>query len=1068
MGDADMRLLEDLEWRTQEYSALITDARRTSCGSGVLYYSGKGSMFFVFTCAHVLEALTDPIEVHFLLPIDRQKEDYRECCIFAGREQVVYSPIDEITETGNIKTHSVDAAVIYLKKDDALPLEATPYLIAEARKGDKVFSQGFPGGIKQGIPLLEIMDTTRGTVLHSLSDRREFTFREEDGYLDQGNRVYELEGFSGAPVWHGEEENFSVLGLLSSGEGETVYRGRVSSVKMGIIRSIMKNHFNILLETRIIGIPEEDVACGKTQLLYDGTTRLPQKQSMYDDWLGMQTEKVRAYIDDIKFQKAIAFAKETMLNERFDQCSLHMIKHHMQHLLYCFEACYLDDEYHILEEEMRQRGLLKGHDPLRWLTYNFGKKNYKETMEYAKKILGDGTDSENVRILAEVFYDLGRAYEENAAAEDTLGHMVDEHENLKLEITEPDEEALIYQMIGFVYGERYKQYTRSVRCLNRAYRIGSDYAVLESLACAYYFLAIQEATREDGTVDTERINRAALYKARECFLIILEKADELYLSAILKREGCVLFNTFFFLQDTYRIITIYPLMKKYGPLFGEIDQRDLELKYARTLCQGGKIDLSVFSALSEADKVLIDSLGAMNEMMRTFEFKNPAMLKRTQCLEKDMQRLIVAVENNIEKIDQRERMAVVAMLMNLYGWGRRIFGWNVTADMERHLVFIRAEGNEKAVTAFENFLFENSHTVEEAEAKVVESWKNNPSLELWLEILQFYKRNWMLEKADAMFRDLFENHAEYVKDEPEYAYRAYIDYIIQYRRDIKEALRFFSVHKNEMQDKNIRIFWEHELMLYTNSFNHPERFEEERISFVEEGLLLPQEYHRVALIAYMCNLNAKKAWEHYKADNEFFGILAQAKGSTYLTKEGAMFLIWQRKYPPHRETTWNGMLETKVNSVKDTYRRENWHVRVQAIKKKLGFDVNRCIAIDAWGLYMIAVEDKLDTLEQFDNVYITHSSVSRMLEEMCHYENRYLESVIAYLEILSNVKLQSPDFEHQLLVRERAEYYEPCSTVALALELGCPAVVGEPMLDNDMIVNFKNMIIRPCDYDLLK
>lgn len=87
---------------------------------------------------------------------------------------------------------------------------------------------------------------------------------------------------------------------------------------------------------------------------------------------------------------------------------------------------------------------------------------------------------------------------------------------------------------------------------------------------------------------------------------------------------------------------------------------------------------------------------------------------------------------------------------------------------------------------------------------------------------------------------------------------------------------------------------------------------------------------------------------------------------------------------------------------------------------------------------------------------------------MCHYENRHLESVIAYLEILSNVKLQSPDFEHQLLVREKAEYYEPCSTAALALELGCPAVVGEPMLDNDMIVNFKNIIIRPCDYDLLK
>ena len=37
MGDTGMRLLEDLEWRTQEYSALITDARRTSCGLSLIH-----------------------------------------------------------------------------------------------------------------------------------------------------------------------------------------------------------------------------------------------------------------------------------------------------------------------------------------------------------------------------------------------------------------------------------------------------------------------------------------------------------------------------------------------------------------------------------------------------------------------------------------------------------------------------------------------------------------------------------------------------------------------------------------------------------------------------------------------------------------------------------------------------------------------------------------------------------------------------------------------------------------------------------------------------------------------
>ena len=137
-----------------------------------------------------------------------------------------------------------------------------------------------------------------------------------------------------------------------------------------------------------------------------------------------------------------------------------------------------------------------------------------------------------------------------------------------------------YQMLGYVYGEHYKQYVKSVRCLNRAYRLGQDHAVLESLGCAYHLLAIHDALRADNTIEIEKVDRSSLYKARECFLILLDKADELYLQAMMKREGGIIYDTFFFEQDNYRILTLYPTLIKNSPNDVKI-KRDFEMKYAK-------------------------------------------------------------------------------------------------------------------------------------------------------------------------------------------------------------------------------------------------------------------------------------------------------------------------------------------------------------------------------------------------------------------------------------------------------------------------------------------------------
>ena len=48
MEAAKERMIAQLELETQEYSVFITDEKRTSSGSGVLFYPGSGSNLYIF------------------------------------------------------------------------------------------------------------------------------------------------------------------------------------------------------------------------------------------------------------------------------------------------------------------------------------------------------------------------------------------------------------------------------------------------------------------------------------------------------------------------------------------------------------------------------------------------------------------------------------------------------------------------------------------------------------------------------------------------------------------------------------------------------------------------------------------------------------------------------------------------------------------------------------------------------------------------------------------------------------------------------------------------------------
>lgn len=497
MEAAKERMIAQLELETQEYSVFITDEKRTSSGSGVLFYPGSGNRLYIFTCAHVLDGLEEPFQIYSLFPVNREQEIYQVEKLEAMREQVKYSPIDKVSESDEgVIVHSIDAAVICLEIKEEISFETTDYVIGEVHKGDGVLAQGFPGRETEIEELLNYVEGTYGRILHNAKDKEVLLWQIEDTHVDPGNRVYELNGFSGSPVWSLEADEKTIVGLFTSGVGRSIYRGKVHALKMEAIRSIMKIFFQIRMESRILGIPNEEIAPQKDNPTYISKEAQPEIRNLYDEWLVVQTEKVRAYIDDVKFQNAIDTAKMAIKDQRFEKCSKKVACTHMKHLLYCYEACLLDDEYEALEQEMQKRGFLEGHDPLRWITFNFGKNQFKETIAFTEALLQKSDLDERVKIVAEVYASISRAYVEDAPVEETIGKFLDEKECLNIKIEDMGTEALVYQMLGYVYGEHYTQYVKSVRCLNRAYRLGQTMRCLNRLAVRTIFLQFMMRLRK--------------------------------------------------------------------------------------------------------------------------------------------------------------------------------------------------------------------------------------------------------------------------------------------------------------------------------------------------------------------------------------------------------------------------------------------------------------------------------------------------------------------------------------------------------------------------------------------
>lgn len=605
------------------------------------------------------------------------------------------------------------------------------------------------------------MECLHGNVVVNPADSNQFTIRLDDTFIDQGARVCELQGLSGAPVWDDDENVNGLLELLASAYGTNALLSKTHATKAQQIRSIMKERFDILIERKLEGIPEEDVAGNSfTPTRFNGTLHEDIKSDV-EKWIQEQLAGLRVIIEDLKLQKAIDRGVELCTDTRYEILSRNSKRRLKQYLLYCYEIADKDEEFETLESEMRSEGLIKEHDTLRLFTRPFMKREFAKTAEAAQSCIDTWDESERNSLLsfAKAFLFLSKAYTDNLPVEETIGQLLNEEENFIFPTDETEDDALVYQMIGYVYGDKYRDYVNSVRFLNRSYRIGFDSIVLESLGAAYYNLAVYDATDENGIIpDIRKIDQKALYKARECYLIVKGKADELFWSGTMRRMGLCVYNTFVFLNDNYRILTIYRDIQKYLPNLTDDEWRDVEMKYAKIAAQKGEIDTDEFRHINTKDRLLLDATAVACRCSNLIEDVTANLpgtnIKDLPQFAKELKNTIRYLENAVRKIDRKDCVPIYVQMINIYGRGMLLLGWDKIDKLNDLYGRLSEYADSDLLETMSNYIFEMSAPIEEPIERFKSTFEKKKNIINWQELNHLYIRHGMLDEADKMYREL--------------------------------------------------------------------------------------------------------------------------------------------------------------------------------------------------------------------------------------------------------------------------------------------------------------------------
>ncbi|MDC7286919.1 serine protease [Blautia schinkii] len=1009
------------------YSVLITDTKSRR-GTGTLFYMEGDKHFYVFTCAHVIYGAKS-VQIEML--VDVSGRDPEKFVVQVASNHFYYSPIDEVTVISEWQSkHTCDIAVIECEKGD-IPLASSQYFVYPMTKREEIISVGYP--YSEGNSSLYYQQTELLAGVEKVLEKENyFVIRVNSSFLNTSDRESELRGFSGSPVWDKNEADKGMYlfgGLIAFGEGSNIPRSQLNVMKARAIQSLMRDVFDIYIESCIPGVPKEDIAPGYISTADD--TR--DQKAVRDSWMENEKNRARTYVDNLKLQKCIEVCRETISNSEFEKCTIEQKYNIYAVLLMAYRLARDYESYDCVSDEMHSAGIRDSRENLYNAVRYFEDSDYDKAevfIQMAIQAEPDGNVEHVVKLAIEVCRDV-------SAEVSLLSPVIGRNDQLLIEPKSPSEEESIYQMLGFIFAHRFRNMARAIRCLNRAYRISGNFIILETLATVYYFNSIRNAYIEEGSdrINPLKIDQSEIEKARDAYLRLMDTADDLYFRGMISRTGIQMYKCFYFMHDNFRIYRHYKDLIKYYRFHNQEEKRDIQRCYLEVAVLKEPVDLCAFDALTERDREFISLSTLVHSVLKLFGQGISAPVSIT---EKELHDVLKEAEKKLANLvgSQAQNQlyeGIRIALINLYGNGVLRFQWDALPQIRMHFSYIKNELAAESIGLYVDELERKDFTVSEKKYKqFFDKYQDVISFNEWC---HFYTRNGRDDIVKELYDSVFKERNFLIKDQQEYFYREYIMFYMIHRYNLIVPIRCFVEHRNEIKDIFLQMFFETELNFSTTTFNSPDIMIDTVHELFDEGIIDEKECREKCLIINMLNCRLAEAEAYVDPSHERQIHLASKYELTFFAWKGIGVIP-----NPH----WKAMQSYTSWKQFHANRSEKCVQSVVEVLSKYNYCSRKTIVVDLWGIYAIIKLGFLKIFNHFDKIYVTHYTVSRALYEISNVNDKDIHIILFNLRMARNVVLQSPTLEEQLQIRsENRTYTEADSTLLLAETLDCPALVGD-------------------------
>lgn len=721
-------------------------------------------------------------------------------------------------------------------------------------------------------------------------------------------------------------------------------------------------------------------------------------------------------------------------NSEFGKCtneqkySIYAILHEAYRLARDFDIC---DQIRL---EMCKAGIHSEREDLLEAIRYFEAQDISKAEEYIKRALKKNPEGNEERVLALAI----RAEKEDRVDVSIVSEILGSRDQLLIKPADEHEEQFIYQTLGYILSNRFRESGRAIRCLNRAFQISGSYIILETLALVYYQHSVRNAFLMEGSdrIDPEKIDRGEIDKARDAFLRVFAAADEMWLKGTFRRAGLQVFKCFFFMHDNFRIYKHYHDLMKYYEFQDQEIKRDIQICYIDVALKKEALNLDDFDALTEHDKKFYKLVMLLEEPMRLLDrgITQPASITEERLLqilaegEKKLQELVATQMDDRLGFD-----GIHSAFANIYGNGIMRYHWQAIAEVKRHCSAIK---NPAGIESFRIYIDElqsdDLDSIEQRYEELFEEHKDIISFEEWC---HFYIRHGQFDQTKKLYDSVFNERKYLIEVQPEYFYRQYIEYTLMHQYDLTPAIRCFVEHRDKFKDIFIYMAFEMDLKFATCTFNDPDQMLEDAKILLGEGLYSQADYNEKCLIINMLNCRPN--------DAEPFASWSHGVNPLMCSDFERMLFVWKgAPVIPNRH--WNSMQQWTSVQMTERYKEETWLRDPKDILLESGTARDRAIVVDLWTLYFLMQVQALEVMARFQTIYITHNTVSMALQEINQVNDDGIRNILAHFQVAGNVKFLSPTLEQQLEIRDPGFHFmEVHSACLLAQELNCPALVGE-------------------------